>query len=87
MAMEPQRNNTTDISYQVTPTVAESFAIVGGKYYNEITNAQNELHKAHVDLRDMRIARDDDGVRFAESMVKHWSGVIEHYMALRRLEV
>lgn len=85
MAMEPQHTPTTEVSYQVGPLVAESFAITGGEYYQEITNAQNELHKAHQDLQAARLRGDADAVVFGEAMVGHHTGVIEHFMARRKV--
>ncbi|KAF2017176.1 hypothetical protein BU24DRAFT_145121 [Aaosphaeria arxii CBS 175.79] len=75
---------TTNISYQVTPVVAESYAVSNGLGHVEIVNAQEELHKAHIDMRNARLRSDQDGIMFAQTMIEHWTSVIEHLMEARR---
>jgi hypothetical protein len=82
---EPQIENTTgNVSYQVSPTVAESYGVMGGVGSAEIKTAQEELHKAHVGLQAGRARNDIHLIMHWEAMVGHWSGVIEHWMAVRK---
>ena len=86
MAMDPPANVQADnISYQIPPAVADSYAIAGGKWYNEIKNAQSEFHKAHVDLRIAKAKGDGEAAGYAEGMVKHHEQVIGHFMQLRNV--
>ncbi|KAH7122282.1 hypothetical protein B0J11DRAFT_334744 [Dendryphion nanum] len=73
-----------EISYQVTPAVAESYGVMGGVGYAEITAAQQDLHRQHVDLHNAKLRGDAGAGAFAESMIVHNTRVIEHWMTVRK---
>ena len=80
----PQHTPANEISYNVSPAVAESFSVTGGVGYAEISAAQGDLHKQQVDLHNARLRGDADAVAYAESMVGYQTRVIEHWMNVRK---
>lgn len=80
----PQYTPANEISYNVSPAVAESFTVTGGIGYAEISAAQGDLHKQQVDLHNARLRGDADAIAYAESMVGYQTRVIEHWMNVRK---
>ncbi|KAF2796890.1 hypothetical protein K505DRAFT_322998 [Melanomma pulvis-pyrius CBS 109.77] len=77
------QSQATQISYVVSPLVAQSYGLSSGPYVAEIVAGQEGLNTAHLELN---VAYDALSAQRAEAMIRHHTALVEHYMMLRRTQ-